>query len=173
LALFVGTLVSQCTHAAVLAGVVVCLVQTALARIAGIDGANVAVVAVDRGPPCACSGVALLTHGTGIPIVAGGAVEGMNAAQCRRAGIVSARVLVLAIDGDRARTLALATGLSRGAHVAVVAPAVCGQMLTPRFGHAGIRSTRVVVFALGLLNSHLALAGLAVVTDGTQVAVRA
>src|SRR5439155_137837 len=93
-----GARVARCAGIAVVAGNGVVRVDAARAGVAGVVGAGVVVVAIRRGSAAAGAAGAGVVRGAGVAVVAGGGVVGVNATRARIAGVVGARVGVVAVD---------------------------------------------------------------------------
>src|SRR5207247_1386246 len=114
--------------------------------IATVHRARIPVVAARRGPSGARAAAARVVRGAGVAVVAGSRVVGGEAPRGRVAGIVGARVAVVAVQGLTPRARSAETGIGRRAGAAVVAEGPV-RLRRIRAG-AGLRIARSGVVAL-------------------------
>ena len=139
---------------AVIAGIGVQTVHTAIDRMTRVRGADVVVRAVADGTGHAEPSRALISFCTGVSIVTEERVLQMDASDAGEAGVVGAEISIVAGDGKSGVAVASQTTISLGARVSVFT----GDFIdddggASRFGIAGIDRALVAIVALLLSTS--------------------
>ena len=154
----------------VVAGHRVVVVDATGQRVAGVVGADVAVVAVNGVSDLAFAGSADFIHGAGVTVVTVGTVIGVDAAGIWLAVIICADVAVVTIQCWPSRAFTLGTSVQYGTGITVITGIGVGCVLAPSDRVAPIIGTRVIVVAIDGL-SGLAPVIAAMVNFSAQVSI--
>jgi hypothetical protein len=113
----------------------------------GIGGANVVVVAIQRGTGDTFALGAEVIHGTGIAVITVGQVGRVDA-QAVHTGVIRADIVIVAIGGSTTDALTLLAEVIDGTRVAVVTGDIGCLMLAAPLGQADVLGTWITVIAL-------------------------
>lgn len=144
-----GANISGGTKVVVVAPTGVCSIHTPGRGIAGIIGTYVVVIAIEGGATYTLGVGADVGGCTNVAIVAWVRIGHLYTSGRRIAGIVGARIAVVAVRGRSADTGAIGARVGGGTGVAVVAKVGVGCMDTSCTGITGIIGTPVVVVTIG------------------------
>jgi hypothetical protein len=140
------------------------LILATVDRITAIHGTDIAIVATERSGTAARPPAAYIVGGTGVPVIAGGGVEGV-VAHATDADVVGARVAIGAVDGY-GRTRSPATNVAARTCVTIVAQRIIVRVDTANSGIAQIVRALVGVIAIARRPTQAA-------PSATGVAIRA
>jgi len=160
----------QGARAAIIAGIGVGDELAAGARVTGIVRAGVAILARKFIAANALSKVAVVTGGAEVTVVTGTDVEQMQASLCGVATVVSANIVIIAVEKAGIAAFSRLTRVANGTLVAVVAAIVVGQMHAKSVGTACIVRAWVAILTIHQL-AWYALAVLTGVINGAWVAI--
>jgi hypothetical protein len=106
-------------------------IRTAPVFVAGVRGARVGVVAIDKGPSLAASIDAAIVLGAIVSVTAPSGVGRKHAAGRRIAGVVGADVAVVAGKDRTSLATAIGAAIARRAQIRIVARGVRSGVLAP------------------------------------------
>ncbi len=112
----------------------------------------------------------MIIHGAEVTIIAGCDVEGVNTADARLAGIVSANIVVVTVGATACCTDPVDAEIGNRARIAIVAFADVGHVKTPLHWVAEVVGTEVSVVA-GLGRARLTYSTIARIAYRARVAV--
>jgi hypothetical protein len=121
-------------------------VDTSRQRIAGIIRARVRIIAADRHGPGTGSRVASIIHKTRVAVVAAVRIRGVDTSRQRIAGIIRARVRIIAVHRD-ARADRASTYIIPRTRISVITAVSVGDEPAPRRCVAGVVCAHVAVIA--------------------------
>jgi len=132
----------------IIARVLILLVNATQFGIARIVGAGVIIVAIEHQRGDTFPSLAVIARSTGIEVGTLPLVGGIDATALGIAGIIGARIIVVALQGFASQTFALTANVTHGADAAILAALVVGHVLATDGGVTEVVGADVAVVAV-------------------------